>query len=80
MRPTLTGLRPDYVKVDVITGLTDDPMARLDLAEAVIWCKEWGITLIAERVEKATDVQILYDLGVRFVQGHSLARPVEAST
>jgi EAL domain-containing protein (putative c-di-GMP-specific phosphodiesterase class I) len=66
-RPTLTGLRPDYVKVDVITGLDDDPMARVDLAEAVIWCEEWGTTVIAERVEKVTDVQILYDLGVRFV-------------
>lgn len=74
--PTLTDLRPDFAKVDVISGLIDDPMAQVDLAEAATWCKEWGIRLIAERVENVADVQTLYDLGVRLVQGNSLSRPV----
>ncbi len=77
-RRMLTDLRPAFAKVDVISGLVDDPMARVDLAEAVIWSEEWGIRLIAERVENVADVQILYDLGVRLVQGNSLARPVRS--
>jgi len=77
VRTMLTTLRPDYVKADLITGLTDDPMARFNLAEAAVWCQDSGITLIAERVGKATDLAILHDLGVHWAQGYSLARPAE---
>lgn len=77
VRPTLLALHPDYVKADMITGLTDDPMARFNLAEAAVWCLESDIGLIAERVEKATDLAVLYDLGVQWAQGYSLARPAE---
>jgi EAL domain-containing protein (putative c-di-GMP-specific phosphodiesterase class I) len=78
VRAMVVDLLPDFVKVDLITGLTDDPLARRELAEAAIWCRGSGITVIAERVTKVTDLQILYDLGVRFAQGYSLARPAEA--
>jgi EAL domain-containing protein (putative c-di-GMP-specific phosphodiesterase class I) len=77
VRTMLLTLRPDYVKADMITGLTDDPMARFNLAEAAVWCQESGITLIAERVGKVTDLAILHDLGVQWAQGYSLARPAE---
>lgn len=77
VRTMLLALHPDYVKADVITGLTDDPMARFNLAEAAVWCQESDITLIAERVGKVTDLAVLYDLGVQWAQGYSLARPAE---
>lgn len=77
VRPSLAELRPDFVKVDVLTGLADNPMARFNLAEGSAWCQEAGIELIAERVERVTDLSVLDGVGVEWAQGYSLSRPVE---
>jgi EAL domain-containing protein (putative c-di-GMP-specific phosphodiesterase class I) len=52
-------------------------MARFNLAEASAWCQKAGINLIAERVERITDLSVLASVGVEWAQGYSLSRPVD---
>src|SRR3970040_3053652 len=59
LRPSLLQLRPDSIKVDVLTGLAESAMARFNLAEGSAWCQDAGIRLIAERVERLSDLAIL---------------------
>ncbi|HVR80071.1 MAG TPA: EAL domain-containing protein [Acidimicrobiia bacterium] len=77
LRPTLLRLRPDCIKVDVLTGLADSQMARFNLAEGSAWCQQAGINLIAERVERMSDLSVLSSVGVEWAQGYSLSRPVD---
>jgi EAL domain-containing protein (putative c-di-GMP-specific phosphodiesterase class I) len=77
LRPTLLELRPDCVKVDVLTGLVGSPMARFNLAEGSAWCQGAGIDLIAERVERMADLPVLDAVGVEWAQGYCLSDPVE---
>ena len=76
LRPSLLELRPDCIKVDVLTGLADNPMARFNLAEGSAWCRGAGIRLIAERVDRVDDLAVLYEVGVEWAQGYCLSRPV----
>ncbi len=75
LRPVIHAARPRYVKVDVLSGLFDDPMGRFNLAEGAAWCRDVGIGLVVERVERAEDLEMLHGLGVEMAQGYSLARP-----
>lgn len=68
--------RPDYLKVDVMSGVDGDS-ERTDLARTAEWCHDNGVTLIAKRVERITDLHTLRDLGIAWAQGYSLARPSE---
>lgn len=77
LRPRLRELRPDCIKVDVVTGLADSAMARFNLAEGSAWCLQAGIDLIAERVERVADLVVLDEVGVEWAQGYCLSRPVE---
>lgn len=77
LRPTLLELRPDCIKVDVLVGLAESPMARFNLAEGAAWCQQAGINLIAERVERMSDLSVLGGVGVEWAQGYSLSRPVD---
>jgi len=77
LRPSLLQLRPDCIKVDVLTGLTESPMARFNLAEGSAWCQDAGIRLIAERVERLADLAVLDEVGVEWAQGYCLSRPVD---
>lgn len=76
LRSALLTVRPDYIKVDVLVGLSDNPMGRFNLADGATWCRDSDITLIAERVEKPQDLELLRHLGVSCAQGYSLAKPV----
>ncbi|MGH8951899.1 MAG: EAL domain-containing protein [Acidimicrobiia bacterium] len=76
LRPILLELRPDCIKVDLLTGLADNPMARFNLADGSAWCRGADIRLIAERVEQMDDLAVLYDLGVEWAQGYSLSPPI----
>jgi EAL domain-containing protein (putative c-di-GMP-specific phosphodiesterase class I) len=76
LRREIEAARPDYLKVDVLVGLFDSPMGRFNLAEGAAWCRDFGIVMIAERVEALEDLEMLYELGVEMAQGYSLARPV----
>ena len=77
LRPFLLRLRPDCIKVDVLTGLAENTMARFNLAEGSAWCQEAGIRLIAERVERLADLVVLDEVGVEWAQGYCLSRPVD---
>ena len=76
LRPSLVELRPDCIKVDVLTGLAEDPMARFNLAQASAWCRGAGIRLIAERVDRVDDLAVLCDVGVEWAQGYCLSPPL----
>jgi len=73
----LHGLRPDYMKVDVNAGLSDNTTRMAQLARGSAWCHEAGINLVAERVETARDLLTLAEVGIEWAQGYSLARPSE---
>lgn len=70
-------LRPDYIKIDgeLMHTLTSD----LDMQESVRQVAEAadqrGIETIAERVETANAMAILFQLGVHFMQGHYVHEP-----
>lgn len=73
----LFGLRPNYVKVDVNAGLSDNATRTAQLVRGSAWCHEAGINLVAERVETAKDLLTLAEVGIEWAQGYSLARPAE---
>ncbi|HEY4607216.1 MAG TPA: EAL domain-containing protein [Acidimicrobiia bacterium] len=77
LRPSLLQLRPDCIKVDVLNGLAESTMARFNLAEGSAWCQVEGIRLIAERVERLSDLVVLDEVGVEWAQGYCLSRPVD---
>jgi EAL domain-containing protein (putative c-di-GMP-specific phosphodiesterase class I) len=76
-RDRILELRPDCVKVDVAEGVAATGRARSDLVAAVEWCNQAGITLMAERVERVTDLAVLEASGVKWAQGLSLSPPLE---
>jgi len=73
----LHGLRPNFMKVDVNAGLSDNTTRMAQLARGSAWCHEAGINLVAERVETARDLLTLAEVGIEWAQGYSLARPTE---
>lgn len=75
LRPVIGAVQPRYLKVDVLSGLFDNPMGRFNLAEGAAWCRDAGIALVVERIESPEDLEMLHDLGVEMAQGYSLARP-----
>ena len=68
---------PDAVKVDVLGALDDTPSSRNVLANVTETFRRIGITLIAERVERVTDLALLTAVGFEWAQGYSLGRPQE---
>ena len=75
LRGLLSEFLPHYVKVDMLLGMSETPMGSFNLADAASWCADYGITLIAERVETAVDLAMLHDLGADWAQGYFLAAP-----
>jgi EAL domain-containing protein (putative c-di-GMP-specific phosphodiesterase class I)/AmiR/NasT family two-component response regulator len=76
LRHTLL-LRPDIVKVDIsITRGIDSDRAKRALASALIsFADEMGMTIVAEGIETAEELETLVALGVPFGQGFYLAEP-----
>ena len=73
----LAELRPDLVKLDreLITGIDQDHFRRAIVGGMVGICRELGIGLVAEGVERRAELTTLRALGVELVQGFLLARP-----
>lgn len=76
LRHTLM-LHPDIVKVDIsLTRDIDTDRAKRALAAALIsFGEEMGISIVAEGIETAAELETLVALGVPFGQGFFLARP-----
>jgi EAL domain-containing protein (putative c-di-GMP-specific phosphodiesterase class I) len=70
-------LKPDYIKVDgelMHTLMTDTKMQE-SVQKIVRAAKERNIKSIAERVENANAMAVLFQLGLDFMQGHYVNEP-----
>ena len=61
----------DYVKIDgsLMQGLTTDPLLQSKVGSLIEAARERDIATIAERVEDANTMAVLWQLGVQHVQG-----------
>jgi EAL domain-containing protein (putative c-di-GMP-specific phosphodiesterase class I) len=70
-------LRPDFIKVDrsLVSGLADDHARRVATRAFVALAHDMGSMVIAEGVERRSDLSALRELGVDAAQGHLIGRP-----
>jgi EAL domain-containing protein (putative c-di-GMP-specific phosphodiesterase class I) len=69
---SMLGMLPlDYVKIDgsLMQGLTTDSLLQSKVTSLIEAARERGIATIAERVEDANTMAVLWQLGVQHVQG-----------
>ena len=70
-------LKPDYIKIDgelMHTLMTDDSMQHA-VGKIVQAAQDRDIKTIAERVENANAMAVLFQLGLDFMQGHYVHEP-----
>ena len=70
-------LKPDYIKIDgelMHTLMTDESMQSA-VSKIVKAAQKRGIKTIAERVENANAMAVLFQLGLDFMQGHYVHEP-----
>jgi EAL domain-containing protein (putative c-di-GMP-specific phosphodiesterase class I) len=69
---------PDYFKVDryVVQGCGTDAQRRAVLSSALRLAQSFSAHVIAEGVEEVCDFQAASNVGVDYVQGYLLARPL----
>ncbi len=70
-------LKPNYIKVDgeLMHTLTTDKTVQGAVSRIVNAAKERNIKTIAERVENANAMAVLFQLGLDFMQGHYVHEP-----
>jgi len=70
-------LKPDYIKIDgeLMHSLTTDTAMQQAVEKIVLAAKERNIRTIAERVENANAMAVLFQLGLDFMQGHYVHEP-----
>ncbi|WP_432525025.1 EAL domain-containing protein [Kineococcus sp. SYSU DK006] len=70
-------LVPDIVKLDIafVRGIDTDPARRAVARALVGFASELGSTVVAEGVERGSELAVLRDLGVEHGQGYLLGRP-----
>jgi len=70
-------LKPDYIKLDgeLMHTLMTDTTLQDAVSTVVEAAKERGIKTIAERVENANSMAVLFQLGLDFMQGHYVHEP-----
>ncbi len=75
----LNGLPVDFVKIDgsLMQGLTDDPLLQSKVSALIDAARGMGIETIAERVEDANTMAVLWQLGVQHLQGFLIQAPEE---
>lgn len=73
----LAAFHPDILKIDI--ALTRDIheryASRIIVQSIARICRDLDIQLIAEGVEEQRQVDVLQDLGIRYMQGHHFAAP-----
>lgn len=72
-------LRPEFVKVDgtLMQGLATNAMLQQKVKDLVEVAKTVGAVTIAERVEDANTMAVLWQLGIEFIQGYFVHKPEE---
>jgi len=67
------------VKIDgsLMQGLANDRLLQEQVKALVDEAKAHGITTIAERVEDANTMAVLWQLGIEFIQGYFVSSPEE---
>ena len=70
-------LKPDYIKIDgeVIHSLMTDKAMQEAVGRIVLAAQQRNIKTIAERVENANAMAVLFQLGLDFMQGHYVNEP-----
>jgi diguanylate cyclase (GGDEF)-like protein len=74
---TLNMVKPDYVKVDgsLMSRITSDEKAQTLVKGLIDSAKASNMLTVAERVEDANTMAVLWQLGVDFIQGHYVQEP-----
>ena len=75
----LSTMQLDFVKIDgtVVQGLTSSPELQERVRQLVEAARERKIETIAERVEDANTMAVLWQLGVQYLQGYLVHAPEE---
>ena len=76
----LDRLEVDYVKIDgsLIRGLSNSEAHKLQVKRIVDKAKSMNIGTIAESVQDASSLPIIWHCGVEFIQGYFLQEPAPA--
>jgi EAL domain-containing protein (putative c-di-GMP-specific phosphodiesterase class I) len=77
----LSRLPLNYVKIDgtLMQGLANDRPLQERVKVLVDLAREHGISTIAERVEDANTMAVLWQLGVEFIQGYFVNNPEQVT-
>jgi EAL domain-containing protein (putative c-di-GMP-specific phosphodiesterase class I) len=69
----------DFVKIDgaMVQGIAEDEELQRRVRTIVEVAQKRGVRTIAERVEDANTMAVLFQLGVQFVQGYFVQEPKE---
>jgi multidomain signaling protein FimX len=75
----LNSLPLDFIKIDgsLMQGLPDDPTLQARVSTLIDAARGMGIETIAERVEDANTMAVLWQLGVQHLQGFLIQAPEE---
>jgi diguanylate cyclase (GGDEF)-like protein/PAS domain S-box-containing protein len=73
----LDHLRPDFIKLDddLVSNLHKDQAKREKADELIKKAKSRDIETIAQRVESAETIAVLWQMGVQYIQGNYLQEP-----
>lgn len=73
----ILSMQPDFIKLDItLTRNVDLDPARKALAQALVgFARDTGCRIIAEGVERRSELEALRSIGVRKAQGYLLGRP-----
>jgi EAL domain-containing protein (putative c-di-GMP-specific phosphodiesterase class I)/PleD family two-component response regulator len=72
-------LKPEFVKIDgtLMQGLASNATLQQQVKTLVAIAKKAGAVTIAERVEDANTMAVLWQLGIEFIQGYFVHKPEE---
>ena len=78
----LVGLPMDLLKMDrqFLADIETDPQRRALCASVLHLGTSLGLAVVVEGVETPVELQLLRDMGHRFIQGYLLSRPLDPAT
>ena len=70
-------LKPDYIKIDgeLVHSLMTESSMQENVERIVSAAEQRGIRTVAERVENANAMAVLFQLGLDYMQGHYVHEP-----